>query len=316
MKKLLLVFMTLVPLMLYADIAEDIAMQGDKVWDNLLFLYKRDARWIEIGAVSDFSQHRRYLEKATRIPLLDFSNVITDSGGNKYYHFSETDSSPLFIFRHNADIQMQIDMLHLIFEDVGTSYEVIGRIIDAIAIEDTERRLGTGDVWDGRNIVIMDISAFRVKNKVCVMVDTERVVPIAEELVNTFLETQLMRWTVNIPENATSVPANLEPEEIAKWFLFFGSIRKSSQIWNQLCSIDKNIISNSGLLRPLGQSWWRMVSAPDYKYFFVGSVAAQNSATSQTFLYGIRERDKTIETAKSITVTREQSGQWRVSLFQ
>jgi hypothetical protein len=315
MKKLFIVFMTLVPLMLYADITGDIALQGDKVWDNLLFLYKREARWIEIGSAPNFSQYTRYLEKVIRVPPVDFSNVITDREGNKYYYFSETDTSPLFIFPHNPGIQAQLDVFNLVFEDIGNSYEVIGRINDVITANDTEYIPGSGGVWDNRDIVKVDIKAFRVRNKICVMVDTERVVPVAEDLVNTLLETRLMRWTLNIPENITVVPANLEPEVVAQWFLFFGSIRKNSQVWNQLCSVDKNIVSNTGLLRPLGQSWWRTVSQSDHKYFFISNVASKNSATSQTFLCGIREKDKTIETAKPITVTREQNGQWRVSSF-
>jgi hypothetical protein len=205
--------------------------------------------------------------------------------------------------------------LGFVFEGIESSYEVLGRIKDVIIASDTEYIPGSGGVWDNRDIVIVDIYAFHTRNKICVMVDTERAVPVAEEFFNTLLETQLMRWTVNIPENVTAVPANLEPEAVAQWFLFFGSIRKNSQIWNQLCSVDKNIVSNAGLLRTQGQAWWRTVSVADQKYFFVGNVASQSSDTSQTFLYGIRERDKTIETAKPITVTLEQNGQWRVSSF-
>jgi hypothetical protein len=316
MKKLFIVFMTLIPLTLYADIGKDIALQGDKVWDNLLFLYKREASLIEIGDAPDFSQDKRYLKKIVHVPLIDFSNVIKDRAEKEYYYFSETNTSPLLIFPHNPSIQPQLDILKIAFGNMENSFEVLGRISNVFTVDDAEDILGTDGVWADRDVAIVEICAFRIKNKVCVLVDPERVVPVAEELVATLQETRIMNWTVNIPENVTAVPADLEPEKVAQWFLFFGSIRKNSQIWNQLCSIDRNIVSNAGLLRPLGQSWWRTISLMEHKYFFVGNDASSNNATSQTFLYGVRENDKTIATEKRLTVTREQSGQWRVSSFE
>jgi hypothetical protein len=315
MKKMILLFITLVPFMLYADTAEDIATQGDKVWDNLLFFYKRDSRLIEIGTTPDFSQHTRYIEKSVLAPRVDLSDVITGHDNKQYYHFSETDASPLFIFPYKQEIRTLLDTLNILFKDTGDGYEVIGRISNVITADDTASRPGSGGIWNNRDIVLVDTQAFHARNKVCVMVDAEQVVPVGEKLLNELLETHLMLWTANIPENATTLPPNMEPETVAQWFLFFGSIHKNSQIWNQLCSADKNIVSNVGLLRAQGQVWWHTLSIAEHKYFFIGADASQSSDTSKTFLYGIRENDKTIETAKRITVNHEQSGQWRVSLF-
>jgi hypothetical protein len=59
---------------------------------------------------------------------------------------------------------------------------------------------------------------------------------------------QAANWTAGIPQNAASVSSGLEPEAVAKWFLYYGSTGKNQTVWNQLLSVQENTISASGSL--------------------------------------------------------------------
>jgi hypothetical protein len=307
--------MTLLPLALHAlDPAGEIARQGDIVWDNLLLLYKRDTSWLELKPAAAFSP--AMTGKIITLPVIDLNNRVTDRNQNPYYYHSDENRPLLFIFPQNPAIQPQLDVLNSVLEPSDDRFQVMGRIVEVISVETPEQSPGSGEVWDGREVVVaLDIIALRIENKVCVVVERENAALVGQAHFDTLVDEQIMLWTFSVPENVTTVPAGLDPEAVAKWFLFFGSIRKNSQIWNQLCSVDKNIVSSSGLLRAPGQNWWHTVSDAARIYFFTGADSAKKTAASQVFFYGIRENGQTIATAKSLTVTLEKSGQWRVSSF-
>jgi hypothetical protein len=136
-----------------------------------------------------------------------------------------------------------------------------------------------------------------------------------QDIFNRHMAAQAANWTAGIPQNASSVPQNLDPEMVAKWFLFYGSNKKDEKIWNQLCSVQENAISASGTLTSKGQSWWRMISMANREYYFVRADSGRDTATSKVFMYQIRQDGQDVGVAKPMTVVKESSGQWKVSSF-
>jgi hypothetical protein len=301
-KASLLFFFAVFPLLVWADPAGDIARAGDTAWDNLAAQYKRDSLWVDpVSANIVVNNFSRYEKKVMLFPAIDFGDFITDRDGNKYYWYGEKNSNNIFIIKYNDGIQ---DLLYKLNNGLGNMsgrYEVLGTIVDAYR-------------WWG-NVVLMDVTAMRVQNRACVIIQNNKPVLAGQDIFDRYLADQAANWTAGIPQNAASVPQNLEPEAVAKWFLFYGSVKKDSAIWNQLCSVQENAISGSGALQAKGQSWWRMISMANREYYFVRSDSSRDTPSSRIFMYQIRQDGQDVGVAKPMTVIKENNGQWKVSSF-
>jgi hypothetical protein len=301
-KSFWVMFFILMPILIWADPASDIAKAGDAAWDKLVAQIKKESRWANpVSAsvvVNDFSS---YEGETMLFPAIDFSDFIVDREGNKYYWYGEKNSNNVFVIKYNDGIQ---DILYKLNNALGNSsgrYEVLGTIVDAYS-------------WWG-DVVLMDVSAMRVKNRACIIIQNDKPVLAGQDIFDKYMAKQAANWTAGIPQNATTVPQNLEPEAVAKWFLFYGSVKKNSVIWNQLCSVQENAISGAGSLQAKGQSWWRMISMPNREYYFVRADPGRDTPNSRTFMYQIRQDGQDIGVAKPMTVIKENTGQWKVSSF-
>jgi hypothetical protein len=286
----------------WADPATDIAGAGDTAWDNLVARYRGESLWADpVSANVVVNNFGRYEKKVMLFPAIDFGDFITDRDGNKYYWYGEKNSNNLFIIKYNDGIQDLLYKLNNGLGNAGGRYEVLGTIVDAYR-------------WWG-NVVLMDVAAMRIQNRACVIIQNNRPVLAGQDIFDRYLAAQAANWTAGIPQNAASVPQNLEPEAVAKWFLFYGSVKKDSAVWNQLCSVQENAISVSGALQAKGQSWWRMISMANREYYFVRSDSGRDTPSSRVFMYQIRQDGQDAGVAKPMTVIKESNGQWKVSSF-
>ncbi|MDR1251485.1 MAG: hypothetical protein LBK62_04890 [Treponema sp.] len=301
-KAFLLFFVAAFPLLAYSDPAGDIAKAGDTAWDNLVAQYKRESLWADpVSANVVVNNFGRYEKKVMLFPAIDFGDFITDRDGNRYYWYGEKNSNNIFIIKYHDGIQ---DLLYKLNNGLGNMsgrYEVLGTIADAYE-------------WWG-NVVLMDVTAMRVQNRACVIVQNNIPVLAGQEIFDRYLAAQAANWTAGIPQNAATVPQDLEPEAVAKWFLFYGSVKKDSALWNQLCSVQENAISGSGALQAKGQSWWRMISMANREYYFVRSDPGRDTPSSRIFMYQIRQDGQDVGVARPMTVIKEDGGQWKVSSF-
>jgi hypothetical protein len=305
MKKGKCVFVVLFVLLtgfVFADPAGDIAAAGDTAWNSLVNQYKAEGRWADpVSANVVVSNFSRYAGKAMLFPAIDFGDFITDREGNRYYWYGEKNSLNLFIIRYHDGIQDQLYKLNNGLGNYRGNYEVLGTIVDAWE-------------WWG-NVVLMDVSAVRVQNRACILIQNDRPVLAGEDIFNRYLAEQAANWTTGIPQDAASVPQNLEPEMVAKWFLYYGSVKKNPAIWNQLCSVQEDAISGSGSLTAKGQSWWRMISMANREYYFVRAETSRDTPASRVYMYQIRQDGQDVGVARPMTVIRENTGQWKVSSF-
>ena len=237
----------------FADPAADIAKAGDDAWNNLIAQLKKDSRWADsVSANVVVNNFERYEGKVMMFPAIDFSDFVTDRDGNKYYWYGEKNSNNLFVIKYNDGIQ---DLLYKLNNGLGNmtgKYEVLGTVVDAWR-------------WWG-NVVLMDVTAMRIQKRACVLIQNNRPVLAGQNIFDNYMAEKTKNWTAGIPANAASVPKDLDAEAVAKWFLFYGSVKKNQSIWNQLCSVQENAISASGTLQAKGQSWWRMISMADREY--------------------------------------------------
>jgi hypothetical protein len=307
MKKVCILSLSLLvlfPLTLSADIVEDIAKMGNTAWDNLILLYKQSG-WKEPAPVKtiadDFSQ---YKNKVMSFPLIDFSDVITDSQGNRYYYYGEKNGTEIVLFAYHAGIEPLIAALRSTLGNLGSQYEALGSVIDVKRDWET---------W--QTVIFMKLCAFHIRNRVCVVVENETMAVVGQADIDIAKEKLALNWRADIPEDTTSVPPALDPESVAKWFLFFGSTRKNLSVWSQLCSVQENAVSSVGALRPKGRSWWQTLSMADREYRFIGADSANNTDTKQVFLCQVSEKGIDVGAPIPITVVLERAGQWRVSNF-
>jgi hypothetical protein len=295
-------FFVLLSRSVFADPAGDIARAGDNAWNSLVNQYKTEGRWADpVSANVVVNNFSRYNGKAMLFPAIDFGDFVTDRDGNRYYWYGEKNSLNLFVIRYHDGIQDQLYKLNNGLGNYRGNYEVLGTIVDA------------WDWWG--NVVLMEVSAVRVQNRACILIQNNRPVLAGEDIFNRYMAEQAANWTAGIPQNATSVPQNLEPEMVAKWFLYYGSVKKNSTVWNQLCSVQENAVSGSGVLTAKGESWWRMISMANREYYYVRAEASRDTPASRVYMYQIRQDGRDVGVAKPMTVIKENSGQWKVSSF-
>jgi hypothetical protein len=297
-----LLSLMLTALFVFADPAGEIASVGNTAWDNLINQYRRDSLWVDpVSANVVVNNFSRYEGKFMLFPAIDFSDFITDREGNRYYWYGERNSLNIFIIKYNDGIQDILYKLNNGLGNMGGHYEVVGSIVDAWE-------------WWG-NVVLMEVTAIRLQNRACVLIQNGRAVLAGQDIFDRYMAEQSANWTAGIPQNAASVPNNLEPEMVAKWFLYYGSNKKDQAVWNQLCSVQEEAISANGTLTAKGQSWWRMISMANREYYFVRADPGRDTPASRVFMYQIRQDGQDAGAARPMTVTRESSGQWRVSSF-
>jgi hypothetical protein len=285
-----------------ADPAGDIAQAGDAAWNNLVNGYKNRGQWAEpVSANVVVNNFGRYEGKVMLFPAIDFGDFITDRDGNRYYWYGEKNSLNLFVIKYHDGIQDQLYKLNNGLGNYRGNYEVLGTVVDAWE-------------WWG-NVVYMEVSAVRVQNRACIVMQNDRPALAGQDIFDRYLAEQAANWTAGIPQNATSVPQNLEPEMAAKWFLYYGSVKKDQALWKQLCSVQENAVSGSGTLTAMGESWWRMISMANREYYYVRSDPGRDTPVSRVYMYQIRLDGQDVGVARPMTVTRESSGQWRVSSF-
>ncbi|WP_407397078.1 hypothetical protein [Treponema sp.] len=286
----------------FADVAKDIAKAGDAEWDKMVSSYKASGEWKDVVSASvvvdDF---RGYYKKIMPFPAIDFSDFVTDKYGKKYYWCGEKSNWNIFVIKYNDGIQDYLYKLNNALGNYKGSYEVLGRITDAYS-------------WWG-DVVEMEVVAVRVKGRATIKIENNKPVLVGEKLLDAAMGKQASSWTKGIPENATKVPANLNAEDVAKWFLYYGSVKKDQAVWKQLCSSEEDAVKADGTLLAKGESWWRNLSKADREYYFVRADESRGSANEKFFMYQIRVNGADAGVAKPMCVIKEKSGSWKVKSF-
>lgn len=286
----------------FADPAEDVGRAGDDAWNKLIAAAESAGTWEEpVGAAVVCANFPKYDGKLMRFPKIDFGDFVTDRDGRKYYWYGEKSSYNLFVVKYDDGIQDQLRKLSAGFGKPSGEYEVIGRITDAYS-------------WWGK-VVEMEVAAMRIPGSACVVMEDGKPSLVGKEIFENWMASKAATWTAGIPQDAKSVPAGLGPEDVAKWFLYYGSVKKDDSVWKQLCSVEENAVSASGSLQAKGTSWWRMISKGDREYYFVRAASDKDTAQSRTFMYQIKLNGADNGTAKPIKVVKEKSGEWRVASF-
>ncbi len=286
----------------FADAASDIAKAGDKEWDKMIAQYKACDDWRNLVSASYVAYDiYDYYGCIMQFPKIDFADFVTDKNGQKYYYCGEKTNWNLFVIKYNDGIQDLLYKLNNALGNKSGEYEVIGRITDAYS-------------WWG-DVVEMEVVAMRIKGRACIKIENGKAVLVGQEYLDKAMQSAASTWTKGIPDNAKDVPANLTAEETAKWFLYYGSNKKDSKIWNKLCSVEEGAVDASGKLSAKGESWWRMISKTDREYYFVRADSSRDSATEKYFMYQIRMNGADVGAAKPMCVIKEKNGQWKVKSF-
>jgi hypothetical protein len=294
----------LLPLSLSADFIEDIGKKGNTAWDNLILLYKRSG-WKELAPLKTIADgFSQYKDKVMRFPLVDFSDAISDSKGNRYYYYGKKEGTEIVLFTYREGLSSKLASLNAMLGNLGSQYEALGSVIDVQQNWET---------WE--TVIFVELCAFHIRNRVCVVVESNNMALVGQDILDVSVEEQAVMWTHDIPEDVKAVPQGLDPESVAKWFLFFGSITKSLAIWTQLCSVQENVASSANVLRPKGRGWWQTISSGEREYRFIGEAKLNATDTARVFLYQISENGLDVGEPMPLTVILEQAGQWRVSSF-
>ncbi len=304
MKKIILIIASALLLVgvCFADAAGDIAAAGDKEWDAIVSQYKSSGKWENTVSASIVAGNlSKYYGKIMQFPKIDFSNFVTDKNGKKYYYCGEKSNWNIFVIKYNDGIQDLLYKLNNALGNKSGDYEVIGKITDAYS-------------WWG-NVVEMEVVAMRIKNRACIKIKNGKAVLVGQEILDKNMSNAAATWSKGIPDNASSVPANLSAEDTAKWFLYYGSTKKNSNMWKKLCSVEGRAISASGNLSAKGESWWRMISKADREYYFVRADKSRSNATQKYFMYQIKINGQDVGVAKPMCVLKEKNGQWKVKSF-
>ena len=286
----------------FSDTAKDIAKIGDAEWDKMVSSYKAKGEWKDtVSASVVVDGFRSYYRKIMPFPAIDFSDFVTDKNGTKYYWCGEKSNWNIFVIKYNDGIQDYLYKLNNALGNYKGSYEVLGRITDAYS-------------WWG-DVVEMEVVAVRVKGRATIKIEGGKPVLVGEKLLNDAMSKKASTWTKGIPDNATSVPKNLSAEDTAKWFLFYGSVKKNQNIWKALCSVEENAVEPSGKLAPKGESWWRNLSKTDREYYFVRADESRGNANEKYFMYQIKVNGADAGVAKPMCVIKEKNGSWKVKSF-
>ncbi|WP_027728981.1 hypothetical protein [Treponema sp. C6A8] len=286
----------------FADTASDIAKAGDSEWDKMVSTYKANGQWKDtISASIVVDNFPAYYNKIMPFPAIDFSDFVTDKNGTKYYWCGEKTNWNIFVIKYNDGIQDYLYKLNNALGNYKGSYEVLGRITDAYS-------------WWG-DVVEMEVVAVRVKGRATIKIEGGKPLLVGEKLLNDAMNEKAASWTKGIPDNASSVPQNLTAEETAKWFLYYGSVKKNQDIWKKLCSAEEEAVKADGTLLAKGESWWRNLSKTDRDYYFVRSDDSRGSASEKFFMYQIRVNGQDAGVAKPMCVIKEKNGSWKVKSF-
>ncbi len=285
-----------------ADPASDIAKAGDAEWDTMVSEYKKSGKWTDTVSASvianDFSG---YDGKVMLFPSIDFGDFITDKNGTKYYWCGEKTNYNIYVIKYNDKIRDQLYRLNNALGNAGGKYEVLGRINDAYG-------------WWG-DVVEMEVVAMRIKGRACVKMENGEPVLVGEKFLNDWLGQKADTWTKGIPSDAKDVPSDLSAEDTAKWFLYFGSVKKDQHMWVKLCTVENDAVDGTGTMLAKGQSWWRMISKADRSYYFVRADSSRDTGTQKYFMYQIQVNGADAGVAKPMSVIREKNGTWKVTSF-
>lgn len=286
----------------FADTAKDIAKAGDAEWEKMVSSYKAGGEWRDtVSASVVVDDFRGYYKKYMLFPAIDFSDFVTDKNGTKYYWCGEKTNWNIFVIKYNDGIQDYLYKLNNALGNYKGAYEVLGKITDAYS-------------WWG-DVVEMEVVAVHVKGRATIKIENGKPVLVGEKFLNEAMGKAASSWAKGIPENATSVPKNLSAEETAKWFLYYGSVKKNQNIWKGLCSVEENALNANGSLTAKGESWWRNLSKTDRDYYFVRADENRSTATEKYFMYQIRVNGTDAGVAKPMCVIKEKSGSWKVKSF-
>jgi hypothetical protein len=286
----------------WADTASDIAVAGDAKWDQLVAQAKKDDNFIELVTPDTIvTRFKNFEGKVMLFPKIDFGDFVTDKDGNKYYWYGEKNSDDIYVIKYDSRIQDQLLKLNSALGTSSGQYEVLGKLTDAWE-------------WWG-NVIVMDVVAMRVKGKACVLMDGGAPKLVGQDILDKYMAGKAANWSAGIPANATAVPSGLDPESVAKWFLYYGSAKKNDVVWKQLLSVDEGAIDAKGNLQAKGESWWRMISKTGREYYFVRANADRGDANVKYFMYQIKVNGADVGNAKPMVVAKQKSGEWKVTSF-
>ncbi|MCP3924361.1 MAG: hypothetical protein GY714_17435 [Desulfobacterales bacterium] len=290
---LLLCFMLIYfsPVFAGSDALSKIGKEGDKKWNEIIQSYKSKGNFVENKSAREITRNfKKYQGKITRFPKIDFSDMITDRKGNRYYYYGEKGSTDLFVVKYNMRINSKLQILSAAMGSLKGDWEIIGKIDDAYT-------------WWG-NVVHLDVVAIRIKGSVCATVKNNKVTLVGEEIMNAELAKKEKDAYSGIPKKLTSIPDGLDPLTVAKLFFYVGSVEKNKPVWSQLLAERSQGASS--------RSWWRIFNKYEREYFFVRENPKRaNKPGAKCYMFQIKSKGKNMGTAKPCILVKE-AGQWKI----
>ncbi len=106
----------------------------------------------------------------------------------------------------------------------------------------------------------------------------------------------------DLPDNIQSIPDNLDPLTLARWFYHIGSVQKNRELWQQLLTKDD-------WSRAKKESIWRLLAERGRSYYFVK--LKEDKPEYKKYYFQRQVNGKDLGRPGPIVVVREE-GKWRV----
>ena len=277
-----------------ADTRQEVAKKGDDAWNELM-TKGRDGAVIDpplsAGTIAaDFGQYKGSL---MLFPDFSFDDFVADRNGEKYYFYGENEANGLFIIKYDNRITEMLRKYSYTMGSAGDEdWELLGSI---------EERFE----WWG-DIILMDIRAVRIKNKVAVIKKGNSLSFVGEELIDKLMDEKAAAGITGVPENLNAIPAGLEPRTVADLYFHIANREKNQEVWMQLLGSD-NFYRGKPERRV--DTWWRNLTKSGRTFFYVRT--ATDNPDMKKYFYQIRENGQDVGSPKPITIVLEEN-EWKV----
>ena len=277
-----------------ADTKQDIGKMGDAAWEDLM-KNSRDGAVIDppLSARTIAANFRQYQGSLMRFPEFSFDDFVTDRKGEKYYFYGENEGNGLFVIKYDNRITEMLRKYSYAMGSAGDeNWELLGSIDESFE-------------WWG-DIILMDIKAVRIKNKVAVIKKGDGFDFVGEELIDKLMDEKAAAGITGVPENLTSIPSGLEPKTVADLYFHIANKENNEDVWLQLLS-SYNFYRGKPERRV--DTWWRNLTKPGRTFFYVRT--ATDEATTKKYFYQIRENGNDVGSPKPLTLVLEDN-EWKV----
>ncbi len=296
MKNLITIIFLLFSLLanINSETRQDIAQKSDAAWNDLM---KRGQNGPVIdpplSARTIAANFAQYQGSLMLFPEFSFDDFVTDRNGEKYYFYGENEGNGLFVIKYDNRITEMLRKYSYAMGPAGDrDWELLGSIEESFE-------------WWG-DIILMEIKAVRIKNKVAVIKKGNSLNFVGEELIDKLMDEKAAAGITGVPENLSRIPSGLEAKTVADLYFHIASKENNQEVWLQLLGSD-NFYRGKPERRV--DTWWRNLTKANRTFFYVRT--ATDNATMKKYFYQIRENGEDVGSPKPITIVLEEN-EWKV----